>query len=82
MLRQAISVKAFRRSESVEMVYGRYGYYFKCTDCGRNTPPPFGCEKGKGCKSRIRKSGPSFTQYCEACGRERHLHTNRAPAGA
>lgn len=65
------------QSSDVEMVYGKYGYYFKCRSCARNTPPPNGCDK-KGCSSRIRKSGPEFTQYCEACGWERPLHTNPA----
>ena len=71
----------FCQSSSVEMVHGRYGYYFKCSACGKNTPPPFGCQKGKACTSRIRKEGSRLTQYCHACGWERHLHTNRESTG-
>lgn len=63
------------QSSDLEMVYGKYGYYFRCRSCMRNTPPPYGCEK-KGCTSRIRKAGREFTQYCEACDWERALYTN------
>jgi hypothetical protein len=64
-------------ASDLEMVHGKYGYYFKCRSCAKNTPPPYGCEK-KGCSSRIRKAGQEFTQYCEACGWDRPLYTNPA----
>jgi hypothetical protein len=63
------------QSSDLEMVYGKFGYYFKCRACSKNTPPPSGCEK-KSCSSRIRKAGRAFTQYCAACAWERLLYTN------
>lgn len=65
------------KSVDLEMFWGKYGYYFKCRACARNTPAPPGCER-KDCTSRIRKAGNQFTQYCEACGWEKPLHQNHA----
>jgi Nuclease-related domain. len=41
-------------STALEMLHGKFGYYFKCKDCGGNTPPSL---PGKG---RLRKDGKRF----------------------
>lgn len=53
-------------SENLSAQYGKYGYYFKCADCGGNTPIKIGCGKD-GHKERIRKDGPKFFRECEQC---------------
>ena len=63
------------RSANVLVEYGRYGYYFKCADCGGNTPIKTSCI-GCGGKVRIRKSGQQFFTECEGCGRSDLFHTN------
>ena len=64
-------------SGNLEMRSGRYGYYFRCLSCDKNTPGPSGCSE-KGCKSRIRKRGPCFTLVCEPCALERRFYENAA----
>ena len=56
--------------------YGKYGYYFKCGDCDKNTPIDYACT-ACGKKGRIRKSGGSFRRVCEACGHEEQIWQNR-----
>lgn len=53
-------------SGNLSAQYGKYGYYFKCTDCDSNTPIKIGCGKD-GHKERIRKDGPRFFRECEQC---------------
>jgi hypothetical protein len=53
-------------SDKLQAVYGQYGYYFKCSACGKNTPMDFTC-KSCGAKARIRKQGPRFDRVC-GCG--------------
>ena len=55
--------------------YGRYGYYFKCVDCGGNTPIKLFCSKC-GDKARVRKSGSSFFCDCQSCGYSTLFHVN------
>lgn len=63
------------KSQSVEIVFGKYGYYFKCTDCGGNTNVDSACPKCA-VKARISKNALEFKIFCNACGHEKHLHTN------
>jgi len=57
-------------SARLEMLHGKYGYYFKCKDCDGNTPPSL---PGKG---RLRKDGTSFYFVPEDGGAETHFHRN------
>lgn len=47
------------------ILYGQYGYYFKCQACQANTAIKFTCKPGH--KPRLRKSGPRFFRDCEDC---------------
>jgi hypothetical protein len=60
-------------SAALSAQWGRYGYYWKCGDCGQNTSMPTVCEAcgahgERGRVVRIRKAGPEYTRTCEACG--------------
>ncbi len=46
--------------------YGKYGYYFKCRACTKNTPIDYACS-ACGKEGRIRKAGTKFHRVCAAC---------------
>jgi hypothetical protein len=46
-------------SANLSIQYGKFGYYFKCSDCSGNTPIKISCGKD-GHKERIRKDGSVF----------------------
>lgn len=53
-------------TKSGEILYGRYGYYFKCRSCEANTSIRFECATGHAPK--LRKQGASFFRDCAQCG--------------
>lgn len=58
--------------------WGKYGYYWKCGACEKNTPMPTVCSccgaEGKGGKGvRIRKDGARYYRACEGCGIEERI---------
>ncbi|WP_417377377.1 nuclease-related domain-containing protein [Gimesia maris] len=59
---------------NVEIIYGQYGYYFKCNDCSKNTKIDFTCRCGV--KSKISKKGQVFSWKCSSCGNNDHFYTN------
>ena len=53
--------------------WGKYGYYWQCRACQKNTPMPTECRscgaKGhRGREVRIRKDGPTYFRDCQRCG--------------
>ena len=68
------------QATTLSVEYGRYGYYFKCSECGGNTPIKVTCE-GCGEKARIRKEGQRFFSECENCGRSTLFHVNSVKSG-
>lgn len=62
-------------SNSLDIQYGKFGYYLKCTGCDGNTPIKLGCGK-EGHKERLRKSGPLFFRECSDCGSSALYFTN------
>lgn len=55
--------------------WGKYGYYWSCAACEKNTPMPTVCsgcgaEGRYGKDVRIRKDGPRYERVCEGCGRK------------
>lgn len=63
------------RSTKLYIQYGKFGYYFKCSDCSGNTPIHIGCGKD-GHKERIRKDGSKFFRECADCGSSRLFFQN------
>jgi Zn finger protein HypA/HybF involved in hydrogenase expression len=53
-------------SNAVELTYGKFGYYFQCKSCAKNTPLRFDCPVCGG-EGRIRKDGKNFFAECRAC---------------
>lgn len=60
---------------ALSIVWGKYGYYFKCGDCSGNTPFNVGCG-GADHKERIRKDGRHFYRECADCGTSSLYFTN------
>lgn len=58
------------------ILYGKYGYYFKCSGCDSNTSIHVDYAV-PGHKARIRKDGTSFYRECEACGSRSIYHRNQ-----
>lgn len=63
------------KSHNVEIVCGKYGYYFKCSDCDGNTNIDSVCPACVA-KAKISKKALEFKTVCIACGIETHFHTN------
>lgn len=72
---QATSTCRHCSSKRLSIVYGKYGYYFKCADCEGNTAIRLGCGQ-EGHKERIRKEGLRFFRECSQCGTSRLFYTN------
>lgn len=53
-------------SENIEMLNGRYSYYFKCADCKGNTAIKLTC-KHPSCKPKISKRKLKYYQVCKHC---------------
>lgn len=51
---------------NVELTYGKFGYYFHCKDCQKNTPLRFDCPNC-GEEGKIRKDGRQFFAECRSC---------------
>ncbi len=51
---------------SGSILYGKYGYYLKCSACAGNTSIRVECDQA-GHKARVRKDGRTFYRECEAC---------------
>lgn len=63
------------QSEKLAIVYGKFGYYFKCAACDGNTPIKISCGKD-GHSERIRKEGQSFFRECAECGSSKVFFVN------
>lgn len=59
----------------LEMQYGKYGYYFVCKACEKNTGIKFACPSC-GAEGRIRKQGAAFFAECKSCSASSLFHTN------
>ncbi|MBK4736503.1 nuclease-related domain-containing protein [Noviherbaspirillum pedocola] len=54
------------RSAKLSIQYGKFGYYFKCSDCDANAPAKVACGKD-GHRERLRKDGKRFYRECQDC---------------
>lgn len=62
-------------SSKLHAQHGKFGYYFVCIDCTKNTPIQTACPRcGK--RERIRKDRLSFFGECDGCKQSRLLHSN------
>jgi hypothetical protein len=62
-------------SGDLEAAYGKFGYYFVCRRCEKNTAIKFACPACGG-EGRIRKAGKDFFAECKACDASTIYHSN------
>lgn len=67
------------RGRSGSILYGKFGYYFKCAGCGANTSARFSCQPGH--TTKIRKDGNAFYRECQECGSSALFHRNKEGLG-
>jgi hypothetical protein len=60
----------------LEAQYGKYGYYFVCKACEKNTGIKFACP-ACGEEGRVRKQGKEFFAECKSCDASQLYHANR-----
>lgn len=65
----------FCSSDNLELNYGKFGYYFQCKACTKNTPLRFDCP-ACGEEGKIRKSGKDFFAECRSCTASEPFFTN------
>lgn len=63
--------------DSLSILHGRYGYYFKCSNCDGNTPIKIACGHD-GHNERLRKQGSKFFRECADCRTSSLFFENRA----
>lgn len=66
------------RGLKLEIHGGKYGYYFRCLDCGKNTAIQSKCP-ACGTTEKIHKLGNEFSAECTSCNTSRHYYSNAAP---
>lgn len=59
----------------LEVQHSKYGYYFLCRACDKNTAIKFACPECGG-EGRIRKQGRDFFAECRDCDASALFHTN------
>ncbi len=62
-------------STKLNILWGKYGYYFKCNDCKENTPIKQICPKCN-IKMKLRKEKSRFYTECTSCGETNLFYTN------
>lgn len=62
------------QSSKGSVLSGKYGYYFKCLDCGTNTAIRFTCQPGHA--PRLRGERGAFYRDCAQCGSSDLFHRN------
>lgn len=72
------------RSSHLDARSGRYGYYWKCRDCGVNTAMSrvcsvCGADGKRGGGVSIRKQGAKYLRSCQACGVDECIWKQSAP---
>jgi transcription elongation factor Elf1 len=66
------------QGDSLQIVYGKYGYYFKCKRCDRNTSIQVSCTSC-GQRAKVRKQKQTFFADCKTCGTSRMFFRNPLP---
>ena len=64
------------KSQKVNIVWGKYGYYLKCQECNGNTKLSLKC-KDQNCKVKLRKEKNHFYKVCETCKIEELFYINQ-----
>ena len=63
-------------SFNIKILYGKFGYYFKCNDCDGNTNLKIECGNN-GHNERLRKEGNKFFRECTECKTSSLFYENK-----
>lgn len=63
-------------TDRVHILYGQYGYYYRCQACGKSFNIDFTCPQC-GIKAKIRKEKEQFFMECGGCNRRELHHVNQ-----
>ncbi len=73
-----------RHCHSVDLTasWGKFGYYWRCAECGKNTSmsticSACGAKPRRDAGPRIRKRGPSYFRDCRSCGTSETIWTEK-----
>ena len=76
------ALPACRHCSSIDLTanWGKFGYYWRCGACGKNTSMPTVCSScgangRRDASPRIRKQGPSYFRDCRGCGTSERIWT-------
>lgn len=62
-----LSCKNCGESNNYQPMYGKFGYYIKCSQCTKNTPMKQACPQCKSKQTRVQKSQETYTLNCQEC---------------
>jgi len=66
------------KSPNLEIKNGRYGFYFKCLFCNKNTPLKLVCSNPMPkCNPLLKQDGLEFYRTCNVCGENKLFFTNK-----
>lgn len=68
MIRVALQCKHCGESNNYTPMYGKFGYYIKCSQCTKNTPMKRACPQCSSKNTRVKKSKETYTLNCQECG--------------
>ncbi len=60
-----LACKKCGSEQGLTAMYGQYGYYVKCGQCGTNTSMKTACPECNSSKTRVRKRGDEYWLQCE-----------------
>jgi len=60
-----LACKKCGSEQGLTALYGQYGYYVKCGQCGTNTSMKTACPECSSTKTRVRKRGDEYWLQCE-----------------
>jgi ssDNA-binding Zn-finger/Zn-ribbon topoisomerase 1 len=63
----------------MDILWGKFGYYWKCPTCSKNSPIKYNCPLCK-TKMKIRKDKNDFYIYCAPCNLEALFHSQGTEA--
>jgi len=64
------------KSNNIQILYGKYGYYYKCQDCNKNSKVILTCNK-QSCKPKLKKEKEKFYKVCQDCNIKELFFINR-----
>lgn len=72
-----LSCRKCGKADQLTGLWGKYGYYVKCSHCQGNTPMKQNCPSCGSANTRVSKQGERFSLACEDCSQSILLISNQ-----